>query len=133
MRQYTLFVSCLQALCTCLAAPMPEVVLETLKTLVAYVRRSHSSSIRFQGFQGLSGRLAAYAQSWGSREEVHLPAGAIKDVMVSCRSACAPCRLARCLLVQLVHAVLNLAMKGLICLVYSLMHAMCRVWTCQHV
>ena len=62
----------MQALCTCLAALVPEVVLETLKTLVAYVRRSHSSSIRFQGFQGLSGRLAAYAQSWGSREEVRL-------------------------------------------------------------
>ena len=47
-----------------------DVVLETLRTLVSYVRRSHSSSIRFQGFQALTSRLTAYASSWGREEEV---------------------------------------------------------------
>ena len=59
-----------QALCTCLGAPDSEVLLEVLKTLVSYVRRSHTSSIRFQGYQALSNRLTALAAGWGGKEEV---------------------------------------------------------------
>ena len=62
--------SILQALCTCLGAPDPEVLVEVLKTLVSYVRRSHTSSIRFQGYQALSNRLTALASGWGGKEEV---------------------------------------------------------------
>ena len=74
----------MQALCTCLAAPNARVVLETLQTLVSYVRRSHSSSIRFSGFQSLSSRLIAFAKPWPGREEVKPAFFGKSDVIALC-------------------------------------------------
>ncbi|KAK9830284.1 hypothetical protein WJX72_010812 [[Myrmecia] bisecta] len=52
-----------------LAAPDPEVVTATLQTLVAFVRKTHASSVRWHGLTELNSRLLCLAQGWGGKEE----------------------------------------------------------------
>ncbi|KAK9821448.1 hypothetical protein WJX81_000342 [Elliptochloris bilobata] len=52
-----------------LAAPDPDVVAATLQALVAFVRKTHVSSVRWHGNAGLNDRLLALSQGWGGKEE----------------------------------------------------------------
>lgn len=45
-------------------------VTATLLALVAFVRKTHASSIRWAGFPELNARLLSLAQGWGGKEEV---------------------------------------------------------------
>ena len=60
----------LQLFSCLLAAPVPSVVIATLTTLVAFVRKTHASSVRFHGDSQLNSRLHNIALGWGGREEV---------------------------------------------------------------
>ena len=53
-----------------LAAPDQNVVLAALSALVAFVRKTHVTSIRWQGFPELNAKLLALAKGWGGREQV---------------------------------------------------------------
>ena len=65
---------CSQHLTSLLASPDPAVVTATLQTLVAFVRKTHASSVRWHGWVALNDRLLALAQGWGGKEEVrHCP------------------------------------------------------------
>ncbi len=59
----------MQHLNTLLAAPDPAVVLATLQTLVSFVRKTPSSSVRWQGSPELNSRLLTLAQGWNGKEE----------------------------------------------------------------
>ena len=59
-----------QHLTSLLAAPDPAVVIATLQTLVAFVRKTHASSVRWHGWPDLNSRLLALSQGWGGKEEV---------------------------------------------------------------
>lgn len=55
----------------------------TLQTLVAFVRKTHASSVRWHGSAELNARLLALSHGWGGKEEArHL-------CCLSC--ACMPC------------------------------------------
>lgn len=53
-----------------LAAPDQNVVSAALSALVAFVRKTHVTSIRWQGFPELNAKLLALAKGWGGREQV---------------------------------------------------------------
>ena len=53
-----------------LAAPDQAVVSAALSALVAFVRKTHVTSIRWQGFPELNAKLLALAKGWGGREQV---------------------------------------------------------------
>ncbi len=53
-----------------LAAPDTSVVLSALHALVAFVRKTHSSSTRLQASAGINTRLLALCQGWGGKEQV---------------------------------------------------------------
>lgn len=71
-------VSCVrgQHLTSLLAAPDPDVVAATLQALVAFVRKTHVSSVRWHGNAGLNDRLLALSEGWGGKEEVRIAASA---------------------------------------------------------
>ncbi|KAK9866343.1 hypothetical protein WJX84_006185 [Apatococcus fuscideae] len=52
-----------------LAAPHTSVVLNALQTLVAFVRKTHSSSSRLQASAGINNRLLALCHGWGGKEQ----------------------------------------------------------------
>ena len=60
----------LQHLSSLLAASDKEVVKATLQTLVAFLRKTHGSSVRWHGSSDLSARLLALSQGWGVKELV---------------------------------------------------------------
>jgi len=66
-----------QHLTSLLAAPDPDVVAATLQALVAFVRKTHVSSVRWHGNTGLNDRLLALSQGWGGKEEARRPANAL--------------------------------------------------------
>jgi hypothetical protein len=76
----------MQHLTTLLAAPDPEVVTAALSTLVAFVRKTHASSVRWHGSSPLNDRLAALSRGWGGKEQVtklaDLPNRAIEPAIV---------------------------------------------------
>ncbi len=53
-----------------LAADDAQIVVATLRALVVFVRKTHSSGVRWHGDPNLNSRLLAMAQGWGSTEEV---------------------------------------------------------------
>lgn len=59
-----------QHLGSLLAAPDTSVVLNALQTLVAFVRKTHSSSSRLQASAGINNRLLALCHGWGGKEQV---------------------------------------------------------------
>ena len=59
----------LQYLTLLLAAPDAGVVLATLATLVAFVRKTQSASVRWAGSPELNARLMALAQGWADGDE----------------------------------------------------------------
>ena len=61
-----------QHLTSLLAAPDPDVVAATLQALVAFVRKTHVSSVRWHGNAGLNDRLLALSAGWGGKEEVRI-------------------------------------------------------------
>lgn len=63
----------LQHLSSLLAAPDKEVVEAALQTLVAFLRKTHGSSVRWHGSSDLNSRLLALSQGWGVKELVSLP------------------------------------------------------------
>ncbi len=63
----------LQHLSSLLAAPDKEVVEAALQTLVAFLRKTHGSSVRWHGSSDLNLRLLALSQGWGVKELVSLP------------------------------------------------------------
>lgn len=65
-----------QHLTSLLAAPDPDVVAATLQALVAFVRKTHVSSVRWHGNAGLNDRLLALSEGWGGKEEVRIAASA---------------------------------------------------------
>ena len=70
----TLNVHDMQHLGALLAAPDTSVVLSALHALVAFVRKTHSSSTRLQASPGINVRLLALCQGWGGKEQVCLSA-----------------------------------------------------------
>ena len=60
----------LQHLSSLLAASDKEVVKATLQTLVAFLRKTHGSSVRWHGSSDLNTRLLALSQGWGVKELV---------------------------------------------------------------
>jgi len=60
----------LQHLSSLLAAPDKEVVEAALQTLVAFLRKTHGSSVRWHGSSDLNTRLLALSQGWGVKELV---------------------------------------------------------------
>ena len=60
----------LQHLTSLLAAPDKEVVEAALVTLVAFLRKTHGSSVRWHGSSDLNTRLLALSQGWGVKELV---------------------------------------------------------------
>ena len=66
-----------QHLTSLLAAPDPDVVAATLEALVAFVRKTHVSSVRWHGNTGLNDRLLALSQGWGGKEEARHRANAL--------------------------------------------------------
>lgn len=53
-----------------LAAPSQEVSLAALQALAAFLRKTHHSSVRFQGYMPLNDRLFDICKGWGGTEEV---------------------------------------------------------------
>ena len=60
----------LQHITSLLAAPDKEVVEAALQTLVAFLRKTHGSSVRWHGSSDLNTRLLALSQGWGVKELV---------------------------------------------------------------
>lgn len=60
----------MQHLALLLASPHKDVVVGALQALVAFLKKTYHSSIRWQGFRDLNTRLLAMAQGWGGKEEV---------------------------------------------------------------
>lgn len=67
----------LQHLTALLASNEPEVLMAALQTLTIFVRKTHSSGVRWHGDQVLNSRLLSMAQGWGGKQEVrtayHMP------------------------------------------------------------
>lgn len=59
-----------QHLLCLMAAPDKQVVAATLQTLVAFLRKTHGSSVRWHGSSDLNARLLALSQGWGVKELV---------------------------------------------------------------
>ncbi len=86
-----------QHLTSLLAAPDPAVVIATLHTLVAFVRKTHASSVRWHGWPDLNTRLLALSQGWGGKEQVHihvisLPLSGTFHAVFSCPTLLFTCR-----------------------------------------
>lgn len=64
------FRGCLQHLTDLLAASEQEVVIGALQALVAFLRKTHHSSVRFHGYPKLNSRLFDLCRGWGGKEEV---------------------------------------------------------------
>ncbi len=59
-----------QRLAALLGFDHDEVVCASLRTLEAFVRKTHSASVRWQGSRELNGRLSALCQVWGGSDQV---------------------------------------------------------------
>lgn len=59
-----------QHLARLMACSERSVVTATLLALVAFVRKTHSSSVRWHGYPELNARLLSLAQGWGGKEQV---------------------------------------------------------------
>ena len=70
----------LQHLSSLLAAPDKEVVEAALQTLVAFLRKTHGSSVRWHGSSDLNSRLLALSQGWGVKELVSLAASLLDSM-----------------------------------------------------
>lgn len=45
-------------------------MIEALQALVAFLRKTHHSSVRFHGYPKLNSRLFDLCRGWGGKEEV---------------------------------------------------------------
>ena len=59
-----------QHLTELLAAPESEVVVWALQALVAFLRKTHHSTVRFHGYPALNSRLFDLCKGWGGKEQV---------------------------------------------------------------
>ncbi len=59
-----------QHLSLLLASPLHEVVVAALQALIAFLKKTHYTTIRWHGHRECNARLLAMCQGWGGKEEV---------------------------------------------------------------